>query len=286
MTSSERLSKDVEMLAGVIGERNVNRKSALDGAADYIDKQFREAGYSVERQRYAVEGETVCNLIAEIRGSDEIVVVGGHYDSVIGSPGANDNATGVAATLELARSWSGRKTTRTLRFAAFVNEEPAYFQSADMGSYVYAKRCRERGEKIVGMMSLETMGYYSDEKGSQKYPFPFNLFYPSRGNFIAFVANRASRKLLKRIVKAFRRDAKIPSESVATFESIPGIGWSDQWSFWRHDYPGVMVTDTAPFRYPYYHTPQDTPDKIDYARLALVVEGLGRGLAELDLQQI
>lgn len=272
MISSAKLSDDVRMLADVIGERNILRPKELEASANFLEQSLCRAGYEVRRQTYAVDGVSCRNLEAEIRGSDEIVVIGGHYDSVFGSPGANDNATGAAAVLALAREFSGRSAGRTLRFVEFVNEEPPHFQTEQMGSLVYARECRARGEKIVAMLSLETMGYFSDEKGSQKYPFPFNLLYPNTGNFIGFVANRASRKLLDQVIGAYR--SPVPCRSVATFEAIPGIGWSDQWSFWQAGYPGIMVTDTAPFRYPHYHTALDTPDKIDYGRLAQVVEGL------------
>lgn len=281
MTSSERLSKDVARLASDIGERNLFKPRALDAAAEFLEGSFKGAGYAARRQTFSVEGRACSNLEAEIRGSDEIVVIGAHYDSVSGSPGANDNASGAAAVLELARLFAGKTTGRTLRFVQFVNEEPPHFQTPSMGSLVYAQACRERGEKITAMMSVETIGYYSDERGSQKYPFPFNLFYPSRGNFIGVVGNRASRRIVKAVARSFRRLGKIPCESVATFESIPGIGWSDQWAFWRHGYPGIMVTDTAPFRYPHYHTAQDTPDKVDFVRMARVVEGLEGAISDL-----
>lgn len=150
-----------------------------------------------------------------------------------------------------------------------------------MGSVVYAKRCRERNENVVGMLSLETIGCYSDAKGSQKYPAPFNLFFPSRGNFIGFVGNRGSKRFVRDVVKSFRRHTKFPSEGVAAPERITGIGWSDHWAFWQQGYPGLMVTDTAPFRYVHYHEPTDTPDKIDYDRTARVVAGMARVVTEL-----
>ena len=278
----DALRRDVDMLAGQIGERNLSRYGALQSAARALEVSLAAAGYAVRLNPYALNGRTVHNIEVELAGSDrpdEIVIVGGHYDSVEGSPGANDNATGVAAVLALARAFAESHPSRTLRFLAFVNEEPPYFQTEAMGSAVYATGCRQRHEKIVAMLSLETIGYYSAARGSQSYPFPFNLFYPSTGNFIGFVGNLASRGLVHEAVGSFRRRARHPSEGVATFPGVPGIGWSDQWAFWREGYPAVMVTDTAPFRYPFYHTPQDTPDKVQYDRLALVVAGL-RGVVE------
>ena len=188
---------------------------------------------------------------------------------------------GVAGLLALARAWADRKPARTVRFVAFANEEPPFFQTGQMGSLVYARRCRQRRENIVAMMSLETIGCYDAAKGSQRYPFPVGLFYPSRGDFIGFVSNTRNAPLVRRCVAAFRRHAQFPSEGGALPGGLPGIGWSDHWAFWQAGYPAVMVTDTAPFRYPHYHTPQDTPDKLDYTSLARVIAGLDKVLDEL-----
>jgi Zn-dependent M28 family amino/carboxypeptidase len=280
----ESLRADVEALAGEIGERNVSRSGSLDAAVSLLERALADAGYTVDRQKFDVDGTTCVNLAAEISGTtrgDEIVVVGGHYDSVVGCPGANDNATGVAATLALARSMRDLEPDCTVRFVLFVNEEPPYFQTASMGSRVYAKRCRQRNERITGMFSLETIGYYSDERGSQRYPPPFGLAYPSTGDFVAFVGNYGSRRLVRQVVASFRRHAQFPSEGAALPGFVPGIGWSDHWSFWKEGYSGVMVTDTAPFRYPHYHRPSDTPDKIDYPRMARVVSGVEAVVREL-----
>jgi Zn-dependent M28 family amino/carboxypeptidase len=280
----EELRQHVEALADGIGERNLVRYRNLVAAAELIERSLTEAGYAVERQEYEVEGKTCVNLAAETPGADrpqEIVVVGGHYDTVIYCPGANDNATGVAATLALARRLGGFRPSRTLRFVCFVNEEPPFFQTANMGSRVYARRCRQRGEKVTAMLSLETIGYYSDEKGSQRYPPPFSLLYPDTGNFIAFVGNYGSRDLVRQVVGSFRRQAEFPSEGGAVPGILPGIGWSDHWSFWKEGYPALMVTDTAPFRYPHYHRSTDTPDKIDYERTARVVSGVEAVVREL-----
>jgi Zn-dependent M28 family amino/carboxypeptidase len=209
-------------------------------------------------------------------------LIGAHYDSVFGAPGANDNGSGVAALLALARRLHGPPNEQTLRLVAFVNEEPGYFQGAQMGSFVYAGRCRQHGDRIRAMISLETIGYFSHQPGSQHYPIPgLGLLYPGTGNYIGFVSNVASRKLLRNALGEFRRAARVPSEGAALPASIPGVGWSDQWSFWRHGYPGIMVTDTAPFRYPHYHKASDTPDKLDYDTMTRVVAGLERVIRHL-----
>jgi hypothetical protein len=279
------LRRDVEHLAGQIGQRNLSsHPKELARAADWIETELSGMGKKVQRQIFEVDGATCCNLDAEILGAatpNEIVVVGAHYDSVIGTPGANDNGSGVAALQALARRFARRKINRTLRFVAFVNEEPPYFQTEQMGSWVYAKRCRQRNENITAMLSLETIGFYSDSPDSQKYPPPMNLFYPSTGNFIGFVGNTRSGDLVRQVVAAFRRHEQFPSEGGAASERITGVGFSDQWSFWQEGYPGLMVTDTAMFRYRYYHETDDTPDKIDYERMARVVRGLEKVVGEL-----
>ena len=296
-TLRDQLRRHVRKLACEIGERNLIHYTALGEAADYVHHSFEQAGYDVERQTYDVaprsffglsevpEQPLACaNLIAEIPGSEkpaEIVVVGAHFDSVEGSPGANDNATGVAAVLALARSFAGKKPGRTLRFLAFVNEEPPYFQTASMGSLVYARRCQERQENVVAMLSLETIGYYSDEPGSQNYPAPLGFFYPSTGNFVAFVGDISSRGLVRKVIRSFRESTQFPSEGAATFGALPGVDWSDHWSFRQAGYSGVMVTDTAPFRYAHYHAVSDMPDKIDYDRLARLVTGIESVIEEL-----
>lgn len=280
----EELRAYVQDLAGTIGERNLFHHKQLVAAADYVRATLGRSGYRVKRHQYQVSGNACENLDVEILGkdhSDHIVLVGAHYDSVQGSPGANDNATGVAAMLALARASARMQPSRTIRFVAFTNEEPPLFQSRHMGSHIYARQSSERGENIVLMLSLETIGYYSDEPGSQAYPFPFSFFYPSTANFIAFVSNMENSHWVKQLLAAFRRHAAFPSEGGALWEWIPGVAWSDHWSFWKEGYPAVMVTDTAPNRYPYYHTPADTPDKVDFSRMARVVSGLQQVIADV-----
>ena len=277
------LAAHVQMLGGEIGERNLIRYPQLQSAAQYIENEFSRFGWKVRRDEYDVQGKSCYNLEAELRGnSHDIVLIGAHYDTVDGSPGANDNGSGVAAVLALSHRLSGSHNARTIRFVAFVNEEPQHFQTSQMGSFVYATRCRSRGDRIQAMMSLETIGYYSNEADSQSYPAPgLGLLYPRTGNFISFVGNVASRSLLRDIVGEFRQHAQIASEGAALPPAIPGVSWSDQWSFWQNGYPGIMVTDTAPFRYPHYHAASDTPDKLDYDSMTRVVVGLDHAIRRL-----
>jgi hypothetical protein len=288
-TLAQQLKIDVERIASV--PHHYLAYEELVAIADYLEAQFTDVAQQrgeVERQDYPIAGQTFSNLILDLPGqqqADEIVVIGAHYDSVDaagGVPGANDNGSGVAAVLALARHFAEHPQSRTLRFVAFTNEEPPFFQTENMGSLVYAQRCRERGEAVVGMLSLETMGYYDDAPGSQTYPLGLlDQVYPIQGNFISFVGNLESAKFVRQVVRQFRQSISFPSEGAILPGAVPGAGWSDHWAFWQQGYPALMVTDTAPFRYPYYHTPQDTSDKIDYDRLARVVEGLQSVISDL-----
>jgi len=283
LTLRAELEANVQHLAGEIGERNIAHYRQLDAAAEFIERSFSSASLQPRRQTYELQGRACHNLEVEIRGvRPQVILVGAHYDSVSGSPGANDNASGVAALLALARRFAAKPAGQTLRFVAFVNEEPPYFQTEQMGSLVYARRCKARGEEISAMISLETIGYFSDAPRSQVYPSPgLGLFYPTIGNFIGFVGNVPSRALVRRAVGLFREQEKIPAEGAALPSFVSGVGWSDQWSFWQCGYPAIMVTDTAPFRYPYYHMSSDTPAKLDYDRFALVVSGMEKVISEL-----
>ena len=273
----DNLKRHVGALAGAIGERNVWRDGSMAAAAAYIRKTLEAAGYAVNVQPFTSRGVSVNNLEAVLPGNalaKEIIVVGAHYDSVTDSPGANDNASGVAAMLELARLLAGTSLPRSVHFVAFANEEAPFFYGDEMGSNRYAARAQAQGARIEAMLSLETIGYYTDQAGSQRYPFPFNLFYPNTGNFIGFVGNLSSRGLVRRAVGAFRAHTAFPAEGVAAPSGIEGVHWSDHWSFWEAGYPAIMVTDTAPFRYPYYHRATDVPGALDYVGMARVTGGL------------
>lgn len=273
----EQLQQHIRYLSENIGERNMWEYENLIAAEEYISTVFKEQGYEIEKQEYFVKEKKVNNVIAKVHGTtrhDEIIVVGAHYDTVQGSPGADDNASGVAAMLEISRLLSQQKISRTIYFVAFVNEEPPFFYTRRMGSYQYAKKLRKEKTNVIAMLSLESIGYYSDKSKSQSYPFPFNFFYPKKGNFIGFVGNLSSKKLVYDVIERFRQQTQFPSEGVFAPSWIPGVGWSDQWSFWQSGYQGIMVTDTALFRNPTYHTESDVADLIDYERTARVTAGL------------
>jgi len=277
------LKSHIAILSKELIGRNDYATDGLTTSKNYLIGKFQEYGYKVSLQEYKAKNrvydniEVYVNVEVEILGKDkpeEIIIIGAHYDSIPGSPGANDNASGVAGILELARLFHGQSLARTIRLVAFVNEEPPFFQTDTMGSLVYAKKVALKKEKIIGMIALETIGYFRDDPNSQQYPPPFSFFYPSTGNFIGFVSNLSSRQLLRDTINIFRTHATIPSEGASIPTLIPGVGWSDHWSFWQYDYPAIMITDTAPFRYPYYHTAEDTPDKIDFEKMTRVVGGV------------
>jgi hypothetical protein len=282
--TSANLRRHVWYLAETIGERNLIAYQSLESSRRYIKDSVQSDGYSVRSQEYTVQMRKVQNLIAEIPGSrrpSEIVIIGAHYDTVYDCPGADDNSSGVAGLLELARLLKAKEMARTLRFVAFVNEEPPWFQTENMGSWVYAKEAHKLHENIVAAVSIESIGVYADTDGSQKYPLGFGALYPSKGNFLSFVGNVESRKLVRTATRSFRQTTNFPSEGAALPGAIPGVGWSDHWSFWEAGYPAIMVTDTALFRNKNYHRPTDTPETLNYDRMARVVHGLAEVVMEL-----
>jgi len=271
------LKHDVEVLAGEIGERHMNRGRSLETARRQLGHLFADSGFASKDLGFDVDGTTVSNIEAVLEGTSkpkEIVVIGAHYDTAAGAPGADDNASGVALLFALMRAFDHKPQARTIRFVAFVNEEPPHFWNASMGSLHYAKSCKEHNDDVVAMLSLESLGYYRDEPGSQKYPPVISWFYPDRGDFVAFVGNMGSRSLVREAIGEFRKGTKFPSEGAAMPGFVSGVGWSDHWSFWQVGYPALMVTDTAPFRNPSYHTPDDKPGTLDYDRMARVATGL------------
>ena len=272
----DSMQADLNILAFEIGERNTFHMKSYTRACDFLFDSLDQTGLAVQKIPYDIDGQKFYNIEARKPGiqDQDIIIVGAHYDSVLGSPGANDNGSGVVAVLALAKRLAHKPLTKTVRFVLFANEEPPAFQTKQMGSWNYARRCRENKDRIIVMLSIETIGYYSENPGSQQYPFPFGFFYPDTGNFLAVVGQLKNRSLISGLVKHLRTYGKIPTEGVAAFSLIPGVGWSDHWAFWQEGYPAVMLTDTAPYRYPFYHSADDTTDKIDYEQLSRVVTAL------------
>jgi hypothetical protein len=278
-TLATHLKTHIEAIAA--REHNIDTYDELENVARYIERVLTAYGYAPVPQEFTSRGKRVRNVetVIDAATSDaQTIVVGAHYDSAIGTPGANDNATGTAAVLELARLLSPLKgkAAKRIRLVLFVNEEMPYFGTPDMGSLHYAKRLAEHGERVTAMYSLETLGFYSDAPGSQKYPAPFGLVLPDRGDFISFVGMLGSRPLLQDAMRSFRSHTAFPTVGGVSPGFIPGITWSDHWAFAQQGFQALMITDTALFRYPHYHKQTDTPDKINNEKLARVVKGIER----------
>lgn len=276
------LKSHVKHLSEDIGTRTYQETEKLNKAADYIEEKFRSYRCNVKRQSFKAENKTYYNIEAEVKGTSEgkgIIVIGAHYDTAWGTPGADDNASGVAGLLELSRLTSEKPLPLTVRFVAFALEEPPFFRTRNMGSYVYAEGLKNEGANVKGMVALEMLGYFCDKKGCQYYPLPFfRWFYPDRGNFLAFVGNIRSRQFTLKMKKAFQKSSSLPVESLNTISLVPGVDLSDHLSFWRFGYPAFMITDTAFYRNPHYHGYGDRADTLDYKRMAEFVKGLYNAL--------
>lgn len=285
---ASRLRTHVDRLAGLIGPRHLGRPAALDAAAALIERELAANGDAVERHEFPAAARTAANLIAERRGTsraDEIVVLGAHYDTVPETPGADDNASAVAVLLEAARLTRGVKFRRTIRFVAFACEEPPHFHTDSMGSQAYARRCRERAERITAMLCLEMVGYYSDLPASQRclaeIPAWLRWALPSRGNFLANVGNLRSWRACLRFRRGFRRATRMRRVSIVLPERIHAIRLSDNSSFWDQGHPALMLSDTSFLRNPHYHRPSDTPGTLNYDTMAAVTCGVVGGLSHL-----
>ena len=280
---SYSLKGHVYKLSNEIGDRSMFRYDNLIKAEDYIAGEFKSFGYTVKFDEYEVSGKKARNIIAVKEGKEipgEIVIVGAHYDACF-NPGADDNASGIAAVLELARMLAKTETRRTVKFIAFVNEEPPFFKTDSMGSRVYARAAKEKGKNIKGVIVFEMIGYYTDKLHSQRYPPFLGPFYPNRGNFVLVVGNISSRNLGKRVIRYFKDASLFPIESLTGVSIIPGIDFSDHASFWEEKYPAVMITDTAFYRNPNYHTSSDTYETLNYESMAMVTAGFKRVILSL-----
>lgn len=284
--TEENLIATVKYLSEDIGERSYHDPSKLSKVADYIELKFREYGLEITKQPFRYRHETYFNVIAEIKGSGApdapIIVIGAHYDTASGSPGADDNASGVAGLLEIARLASLNPPKRTHRFVAFCLEEPPAYMTRHMGSYVYAESLYAEGVKVKGMIALEMLGFYRDYKGSQALPYSFlRLFFPSTANFIAFVGNLHSKSFTKEVERAFKSASSFPLETFNALAIVPGVDFSDHRNFWKFGCPAFMVTDTAFYRNANYHEAGDTAETLDYKRMADVVIGLYKAVSEI-----
>jgi Zn-dependent M28 family amino/carboxypeptidase len=283
MDTAAYLNHVVSVLAQDIGVRSFRDHGRMGRAADYITGEFESFGYAVVRQPFLFRGATYYNLAAELTGTESpenILVVGAHYDTVRTTPGADDNASGVAGLLELARTLSGTRPVKTVRFVAFALEEPPAYRTRNMGSYHCARASHEKKEHITGMICLEMIGFFCDQPGCQRYPVPFmNLWFPKAGDFISLVGNMRSKSFTRMVAEEFRKAVDLPAVVLNAPAIVIGIDFSDHWSFGKFGYPALMVTDTAFYRNPHYHAPSDLPHSLDYERMAKVTAGLAAAIA-------
>ncbi|MDA8100513.1 MAG: M28 family peptidase [Nitrospiraceae bacterium] len=275
----------VTRLAREIGVRTFRDLDRMERTAQYLEDEFRAAGCTVSRHPFSYDGATLHNIIAEIPGSDpgKILVIGAHYDTVRTTPGADDNASGIAGLLGLARLLKDERPACTVRLVAFAFEEPPAFRTKQMGSYHYARSLKDRRERVLGMICLEMIGFFSDRPGSQHYPLPFmKLRFPSTGNYIAMVGSRQAKQFTEEIAARFRSATDLPLVTLNAPAFVVGIDFSDHWAFNKLGYPAFMVTDTAFYRNANYHSPADLPETLDYLRMAKVIEGLAAAVRSLE----
>lgn len=276
-----RLERDVRSLTSLTPARNGLNLESLNQAAAYIAKGFSETGCRLAEQGFVVDHIAYKNVTCSFGPvSGPRIVIGAHYDVYSDTnPGADDNASGVAGLLELARLIAASKPelSHNLELVAYSLEEPPYFRSDDMGSFVHASRLVEDKVIVKLMVSVEMIGYFSDEVGSQSYPLSrLDWFYPRTANFIGVVGRSFDRTAVARVKELMAVSDALPVYSINAPALVPGIDFSDHLNYWHLGLPAVMVTDTAFLRNPNYHRPSDTPDTLDYRRMGLVVDGLYR----------
>lgn len=273
---ASKYKKQLEVFATT--PHNSQNIGQLHAAEDYIYAQIEEAGYKdIVVQKYLdIESKNFEVTLNPKEKHTGTVVIGAHYDSAHDSPGADDNGSSVVILLELAKRFKEKFNSNHIRLKIvfFANEEPPFFGWGNMGSEIYAKKLYKEHEPVIAMYAFDALGYYSDKKGTQHYPYMFAPFYSSVGNFVGFVGNVESRKLVVDSLTAFRSEAKFPSEGISTFAKIPGIDFSDHRSFYEYNWPALMVTDTAYNRNLSYHTSSDTIDKLDLMKMAQLTDEL------------
>ena len=273
------MESDIEYLQK-LGPRNSENDTSykqLRLCEEWIRQRWESQGYVVKKHTFSIKEKEYSNLEIEIKGRvapSEIIIISAQYDTLPDSPGANNNSSGMAILFQLSQLLKKHTPDRTLRLLNFVNEEDPFFGTEMMGSYQYAKSCRQRGEDIRVMLSLDAVGIYKDEPGSQRLPFPFSLFYPDRGNFLAFIGNLRSRKYVTEVTRGFKKGSSFPIQAGVAPEWAKGGAWSDHSSFWKFGYPGIMVTDTGGFRSPYHSTKEDTMEKLNFEAMSRIVIGM------------
>lgn len=282
----EEMEADVAYLQS-LGPRNSMSEAEyaqLRICEGWVKEKWESQGYVVRVDSFSVDARDYANLEIELPGStspSEIIIVSAQYDTLPDSPGANNNGSGMAVLFQLSALLRSYAPDKTLRLVAFVNEEDPFFGTEKMGSYQYAMRSHERGEDIEFMLSLDALGIYKEEPGTQTFPFPFSLLYPDKGNFLAFIGNLPSRKYVMVATRGFRKGSAFPIRAGVVPEWVEGAGWSDHLSFWKFGYPGIQVTDTGAFRAASHTTSEDTMEKLNFDALSRIVVGMYGSIIEL-----
>ncbi len=281
--SPAALSRDVEALATGIPWRDSDHPENLDIAAAYIEEQLRAVGAPFVEQVYQAGGATYRNVVASFGPSEgALTVVGAHYDSfgLFGeNPGADDNASGTAGLLELARLLSQHSPKTPVELVFYTNEEPPYFASDSMGSAVHAASLKQQSRSVKGMICLEMIGYFTERQ-----PWPNILYrslFPRQGDFIALIGRSQDSWLIHHLERAFRSSSPVPALGLTAPSWLPGVDASDHRNYWQGGYSAALVTDTAFVRNPNYHTPGDTAATLDYVSMAGVVQGVFRAILEM-----
>ncbi|WP_133273078.1 M28 family peptidase [Hymenobacter radiodurans] len=274
---SVRLRQHLTYLTATPQPRNYQQVAVLDTVAAYINQQLHSAGARLSDQPYEVGGQIYRNVIGSFGPVDgPRVIVGAHYDVFGDQPGADDNGSGVAALLELARLL-GQQPQLSYRvdLVAYTLEEPPFFRTKNMGSYVHAKSLHDLGVTVRGMVALETLGYYDDRKGSQDYPVGLlRLIYGTRGNYLTVAQKFGNGSFGRQFARRCRQEAALPVKRFKAPAWLPGIDFSDHLNYWQFGYSAVLVTDTAFYRNKHYHEPTDTLDRLDLRRLSLAVDAV------------
>ena len=274
---TNNLKRHVNYLTDEIGERHIRKHLALHKAANYISQQWTMMGYDVDHQPFTAKGVKCENLEITKIGKDkpdDIVLICAHYDTAKDCPGANDNASGIAAMLEIARYFTHTTPSCTVRFVALANEKPPFYGTEKSGSWVYAHKASHHRDKIRAAIILESLGYYSNSNSSQLYPPLMSMFHPKQGNFLAMASNLGSNSTMRRFEKCFKRHSKFRIETMVMQNFLPWVKWSDSSPFWLNGYNAFMISDTAQYRYPFYDSGRDTAEKIDYQSLTFITRGL------------
>jgi len=280
----DRLRKHVSALSQTFAPRDYARVENLDRAADYIEREFREAGAEISEQAFVVDSQHYRNIIARFGPeTKERIVVGAHYDVCGPYPGADDNASGIAGLIELAHLLGKQKLHTRVELVAYTLEEPPFFRTEQMGSAVHAESLVETHAKLRAMLCLEMIGYFTDEPNSQQYPLAeLGALYPNKGNFIALVGAFDDIALLRRVKRAMIAASDLPLRSINAPRTLQGVDFSDHLNYWNHGFPALMITDTAFYRNKRYHHPEDVIGTLDFKRMAEVVKQVYGAVMELD----